>query len=317
MDIKRRDFLKGVAGGAAMVMAPGVVSARGKKQRLSGALGILYDSTLCIGCQVCMVACKKANNMPLEHYGAQKIWDNPIDLSAKTLNVIKEYENGNRTTKDSEVNGYAFVKRQCMHCVDPSCVSACPASALTKDKKTGIVNYNIDACIGCRYCEVACPFNIPKFQWAEPFPQIVKCQLCNHLIAKGGMPACCSECPTGASVYGPVDILLKEAKRRQKMEPGKSYDYPVSSITSSETAKHKAARYIPHVYGETEAGGTQTLMLAGIPFNKLGMPELPDSPYTALAESIQHTLYKGMILPIIAFGGLMYLVKRGKSEGED
>ena len=310
MEIKRRDFLKGLASGAVLAVAPPALAGSPKKSRLPDALGILYDSTLCVGCQVCMVACKKANNMPDEHYGPQKIWDNPIDLSAKTLNIIKEYENGNGKYKDREIDGYAFVKRQCMHCVDPSCVSACPASALTKDRKTGIVTYNKDACIGCRYCEIACPFNIPKFQWEEPFPQIVKCQLCNHLLVKGEIAACCSECPTGASLFGPVKDLLKETGRRQKMTSGKHYDFPISSTSSGKTQTHKAARYIPHVYGENEAGGTQVLYLAGMPFNKLGLPELPDRPYTALAENIQHTLYKGMILPIVALGGLIFLVKR-------
>ena len=316
MEIKRRDFLKGLASGAVLTMAPPALAGPPKKSRLPDALGILYDSTLCVGCQVCMVACKKANTMPVEHSGSEKLWDNPIDLSAKTLNIIKRYENGNGKYKNQETNVYSFIKQQCMHCVDPSCASACPASALTKDRKTGIVTYNKDACIGCRYCEIACPFNIPKFQWQEPFPQIVKCQLCNHLLVKGEIAACCSECPTGASLFGPVKDLLKEAKRRQKMEPGKYYDFPVSSITLGKTQTHKAAKYFPHIYGETEAGGTQALLLAGVSFNKLGMPKLPDRSYTALAENIQHTLYKGMILPIVALGGLIFLVKRTEKKEE-
>ena len=310
MKIKRRDFLKGLAGSAVLAVASPAMAASSEKSRLPDALGILYDSTLCVGCQVCMVACKKANNMPIEFSGPQQQWDNPVDLSSKTLNIIKVYENGTPKAKDREIDGYAFVKRHCMHCVDPACVSACPATAMTKDPKTGIVSYNKDACIGCRYCQVACPFDIPKFEWDNPFPKIVKCQLCSHLIAKGQISACCSACPTGASLFGPVKDLAIEAERRQNMTPGKYYEFPVADISSNKMQVHKAQKYIPKIYGKNDGGGTQVLMLAGVPFNKLGLPMLPDRSYTAIAENIQHTLYKGMILPIIAFGGLIYLVKR-------
>jgi Fe-S-cluster-containing dehydrogenase component len=310
MEIKRRDFLKGLAGSAVLAVASPAMAASSEKSRLPDALGILYDSTLCVGCQACMVACKKANNMPIEYSGSQPLWDSPVDLSSKTLNIIKVYENGTHKTKDSEIDGYAFVKRHCMHCVDPACVSACPATAMTKDPKTGIVSYNKDACIGCRYCQVACPFDIPKFEWDNPFPKIVKCQLCNHLIAKGQISACCSACPTGASLFGPVKDLAIEAERRQNMTPGKYYEFPVADISSNKIQVHQAQKYIPKVYGKNDGGGTQVLMLAGVPFNKLGLPMLPDQSYTSIAENIQHTLYKGMILPIVAFGGLIYLVKR-------
>jgi Fe-S-cluster-containing dehydrogenase component len=319
MKIKRRDFLKGLAGSAALAMAPPVsaIAASSEKHRLPDALGILYDSTLCVGCQVCMVACKKANNMPMEFTGHQWRWDNPVDLSSKTLNIIKEYENGNAKTKDREIDGYAFIKRQCMHCVDPACVSACPATAMTKDAKTGVVSYNKDACIGCRYCAVACPFDIPKFEWDNPFPKIVKCQLCNHLLAKGQIPACTSSCPTGASLFGPVKDLLAEAERRLAMIPGKYYEFPVAEISSKKKEVHKVEKYIPYIYGKNDGGGTQTFMLASVPFNKLGLPTLPDRSYASIAEGIQHTLYKGMILPIVAFGGLIFLVKRSEKNKKE
>lgn len=316
MEIKRRDFLKGLAGSAVLAMAPPAIAGSLEKNRLPDAVGILYDSTLCVGCQVCMVACKRANNMPPEFEGSQQRWDNPADLSAKTLNIIKKYENGIRKTKDTEIDGYAFVKRHCMHCVDPACVSACPASAMTKDSGTGIVMYNKAACIGCRYCQVACPFNIPKFEWDDPFPKIVKCQLCNHLLAKGQIPACCSECPTGASLFGPVKDLATEAERRLNMAAGKHYEFPVSEMSSAKIQVHNAKKYTPHVYGKNEGGGTQVFMLSGVSFNKLGLPMLPDRSYTAIAENIQHTLYKGLMLPIIAFGGLIYLVRRTEKKKE-
>jgi len=310
MKIKRRDFLKGLAGGTVLAMAPPTLAASSEKSRLPDALGMLYDSTLCVGCQACMVACKKVNNMPLEYSGPEHLWERPLGQSSKTLTIIKAYENGTLKTKDSELNGYAFVKRQCMHCVKPACVSACPAGAMSKDAKTGIVSYDKDACIGCRYCAVACPFNNPKFEWDNPFPKIVKCQLCNHLIAENKIPGCTSACPTGASLFGPVKDLLAEAERRLGMTPGKYYEFPVSQISSPQKQVHKAKTYIPHIYGKTDGGGTQNIMLAAVPFDKLGLPTFPVGSYAAITENIQHTIYKGMILPIVAFGGLVFLTRK-------
>jgi Fe-S-cluster-containing dehydrogenase component len=316
MAIKRRDFLKTVAGGTALALAKPTLALARAKNLPPDAVGILYDATLCVGCQTCVVGCRQANNMPVEHTGAQTLWDNPVELSAKTLNIIKKYQSGTGAFKDRDVNGYSFVKRHCMHCVDPACVSACPATAMTKDAKTGIVSYNKEACIGCRYCQVACPYNIPKFEWDNPFPKIVKCQMCSHLVAKGQIPACCDVCPTGASLYGPTAALLEDAQRRQKMEPGTYYDFPLASIASGKTQYQKAAQYVPHIYGEKEVGGSQVLMLAGVAFNKLGLPDLPARSYVAIAENIQHTLYKGMILPIVVLGGLMYVAKKREGDKE-
>jgi len=117
-------------------------------------------------------------------------------------------------------------------------------------------------------------------------------------------------------LFGPVAALLEDAKRRQKMQPGKYYDFSVASTTSGRTQYQPAARYVPRIYGESEVGGTQVLMLAGVPFSKLGLPVLPSGSYVAMAENIQHTLYKGMILPIVAFGGLAFLVKRSEKNKE-
>jgi Fe-S-cluster-containing dehydrogenase component len=91
MEIKRRDFLKGVAGGAALTLVRPTLALAREKIRLPDAVGILYDATLCIGCKTCMVGCRKANDLPPEMQGAQNLWDNPVDLSASTLNIIKKY----------------------------------------------------------------------------------------------------------------------------------------------------------------------------------------------------------------------------------
>ncbi|WP_461833295.1 hydrogenase 2 operon protein HybA [Desulfothermus sp.] len=304
MSVSRRGFLKTVVGGTVALGAGTLVedAKASKTEKLPpNAVGILYDSNLCIGCQSCMVACKKANNLPYEHTGDQKTWDNPIDLSSKTYNIIKMYKEGDK---------FAFIKRQCMHCLEPACAAACPVTALHKDEKTGIVTYDPSACIGCRYCQVACPYNIPKFEWDSPFPQIRKCQLCYHLLEKGGYPACCAVCPTGASLFGPVEKLREEAHRRLMMKPGEYYEFPVNHIESGKTKVHKAKPYIKHIYGLDELGGSQCMILAGIDFVKLGLPELRKKSYVEDLEGVSMGLYKYLLYPIAAFGGLAYLVKK-------
>jgi Fe-S-cluster-containing dehydrogenase component len=313
MKIERRDFLKGVLGGG-LLLAAAADPAAGRspgKEPPPNAVGILYDATLCIGCQVCVGACKQANDMPAEHTGPDPLWDNPRDLSAKTLNIVKKYGSGDYPVKDT-VAGYSFVKRHCMHCLDPACVSACPVSALLKNPDTGVVIYDKKACIGCRYCQIACPFNIPKFEWHSATPRIVKCQLCSHLLAKGGISACCAACPTGASLFGKVEELRQEAKRRLAMTPGEVYDFPVAALGSRESQQHRAGRYIRQVYGESEVGGTQYLLLAGVPFDKLGLPALPDESFVALADGIQYAIYKGMVYPLVVLGGLIYMIRKGE-----
>lgn len=302
MSIKRRDFLKAAAG-SGLLLATGTQPAQATQEHElpPQAVGILYDSNLCIGCQACMVACKKANNLPAEHSGPAEKWDNPIDLSSKTYNVIKMYAQGEKSF---------FVKRQCMHCLEPSCVDACPVSALQKDPKTGVVTYDKSACIGCRYCQVACPYNIPKFEWDSPFPQIKKCQLCNHLYDQGKYAACCETCPTGASLFGPVEKLRKEAQRRLLLSPGEYHEFPVNHIESGKTRTHKVKPYIQHVYGLEELGGTQCMILAGTDFSHLGLPDLRKKSYVSDLEGIAKGLYKYLVYPVAALGGLVYVVKQ-------
>ncbi len=321
MSINRRDFLKLTAASGLLLATdakPGM--AAGGAALPPGAVGFLYDSTLCIGCKSCMFNCKKYNTMSggalytedgrsmLEFDGPMQIWDAPRDLSSKTLNIIKAYRG-----PDGE---QAFVKRHCMHCVHASCASACPVSAMTKDPKTGIVGYDADKCIGCRYCQVACPFNIPKFEWELAFPQIRKCQMCSHRQAEGGIPACCEFCPTGASIFGPVTELRAEAERRLTLKSGSLYDYPTGRIGGS-TLPARVAKYYNQAYGMTEVGGTQYLMLAGVSFDKLGLPDLPPKAYAATSEGIQHTLYKGMIAPGIVLAGLLFAAYKSTSSEQE
>ncbi|MEA1049475.1 hydrogenase 2 operon protein HybA [Lamprobacter modestohalophilus] len=333
MSIDRRNFLKGLAVGAVSlgagsVMGPAV--ARPGKELVPGAVGILYDATQCIGCKACEVACKEVNDLPPvenpalgQAYGVEGVWDAGDDLDSRTMNKIKAYPGlqaveasradtvlAEPTVGGPKADAVSFVKRACMHCVDPDCVSACPVSALTKNPITGIVQYNPDACIGCRYCQVACPFNIPKFEFDKTFPKIVKCQMCTDLVEAGGIPACCEACPTGASLFGPVAELREEGHRRLAAEPGARIEYPIHALDREDTKVATVAQYTPRIYGETETGGTQYMLMADVPFEELGLPKLSDQSRARLSETIQHTLYDGMVAPALLLGGLVFAAYR-------
>ncbi len=321
MTITRRKFLQKAAGSGAAVAAtaavatlPAPAQARGNAALPSQPVGLLFDSTLCIGCKACVQACKDANGMPADFNTAERYWDTPIDIGPKTLTVIKMYADGTAEAKDKAENGFAFVKKSCLHCVDPSCVSACPVTAMTKDPVSGVVSYDKDACIGCRYCIAACPFGVPRFEYDTPTPQIRKCQLCQHRLAEDKIPACAEVCPTGATFFGPREDLLAEARRRLALEPGDVTVFPRNGMEGHEKA---APEYLQRVYGETEVGGTQMLMLSGVPFDKLGYPDLPERSFASQSETIQHTLYGWMAAPIAVFAGLIYAARRSVGHADE
>ena len=326
MTISRRGFLKGVSG-SALVLAAGVPSVEAKmsKEIPPEAVGLLYDATLCVGCKSCMVNCKTQNSVPggalykeslitgvtdsllcrksdktesmvTPTYetkglkGNEGVWDAVQDLSGSSINVIKAYRNGTGEKKDSPVNGYAFFKQQCLHCITPACVSVCPAGAFIKDPKNGVVYYEAYRCIGCRYCMIGCPFNVPRYEWDSVWPEVRKCQLCRHRYKDGKYAACAEYCPTGATIFGKVTELREEAKKRFAMKPGMEYDFPVSTLNSKETQLRPVATYADRVYGLTEAGGTQNIMLSGISFDLLGFNK--DVPNSALPDLTWHYIAK-------------------------
>ena len=320
--MKRRDFLKATLGGTAATLCSPVVEARPNLEPAPEAVGMLFDSTLCIGCKACVSKCKEVNDMPPVIDGDKVTWDSARDLSDKTLNVIKVYRDGDAQTKDSEVNGYCFEKRSCMHCVDPGCVSVCPCTAMRHNKVTGIVTHHPDVCIGCRNCMVGCPYNVPQFEYNELFGQIRKCELCNQKgverIDNGQITGCAEACPTGATLFGPRKALLAEAKKRMQLKPGEMYQYPIASLTRPDAYYHKAVPvYKQHIWGEKEAGGTNVMHISAVSFDKLGMPPLEERSAASVAESVQHSIYSFMALPALALVGLTYTVRKNTSKDED
>ncbi|MBI3784732.1 MAG: hydrogenase 2 operon protein HybA [Deltaproteobacteria bacterium] len=290
MGISRRTALKAMAGATATSVATTLAPQESKAALVvprPDALGMLYDSTRCIGCKACMVACNEANDLTPDTAASGGLWHMPVDLNEHAKNIIKLY-------RDTAKGEQSFVKRQCMHCLDPACVGACMLGALQKGDY-GIVRYNPDLCIGCRYCEMGCPFNILKFEWSKAVPKMVKCELCRHRIAEGKGPACCEVCPVGAVIYGKRADLLAEAHRRIAERP----DF-----------------YVQRVYGEHEVGGTQVLYLTHVDFEKLGLPAYGDDSVPERARSLQHTIYKGFIAPVALYGLLAaVMIRNRKSSG--
>lgn len=319
--MKRRDFLKAAAAGAALCSA-GVAQARPNLQAPENAVGMLFDSTLCIGCKACVAKCKEVNHMPPVIDGDKTTWDSARDLSSKTLNVIKVYKNGTAASKDVEVNGFCFEKRSCMHCVDPACVSVCPVTAMRRNPLTGIVTHHPDVCIGCRNCMMGCPYDVPQFEYNKTFGRIQKCQMCNQAgverVDKGQLTGCAEVCPTGATLFGPRKALLAEAKRRMTLKPGEIYNYPRGNVSKPYSHHEKAVPgYQPHIWGEKEAGGTNVMQISAVPFDRLGMPPLGERSAPSIAEGVQHTLYNYMALPAIALVGLTYVVRRNTDDDNE
>ena len=291
MSADRRSFLKGVLGAGAAAAASSVpaTASQPAPEAPDDAVGLLYDTTLCIGCKTCVVACREANDLPPDNR-ENPLHDAPTALNARTKNIIKLYkdEDGRRS----------YMKQQCMHCVDPACVGACMIGAFQK-REYGIVTWDGDRCIGCRYCQVACPYQVPKFEWESRTPQIVKCELCNHRLAAGKEPGCAEVCPRQAVIYGTREELLAEAHRRLEENPG---------------------RYVDRVYGETDGGGTQCLYLSHIPFENLGLPELGDTSHADLNRTVQHGIYQGFVAPVALYavlGAVAFRNRRASQKGGD
>jgi len=292
MRLSRRNVLKGLAAAGAAVAVSDASASEAKYHQNPDDVGMLFDSTLCVGCRACQSACKVRNNLPADtRESSGGVYDAPLDLNGSTKNIIK--------LASGEGGSSTYMKMQCLHCIDSACISVCMAGALHK-VAGGITAYNAATCVGCRYCQIGCPFNVPKYEWSKSLPitqdpKIVKCELCRH--DKRG-PACTEVCPRGAVIYGKRSDLLAEAKRRVASAPGKYFQ--------------------DKVYGELDGGGTNVLYLSptAVSFTALGLPVLPSEPLPALSENVQHTTYKWGLAPLALYTALTVVQLRSRKADE-
>jgi len=296
MLLNRRNFMKvlGIAG-SSLVVAPDGAKAQSVKAP-PDAYGCLVDLTRCIGCRKCEQACNQVNHLP----PPEQSFEDPTVLNEerrpdeKAFTVINRYFPGTYDVQNKLVP--TFVKVQCMHCADPACASACIVGALSKNEN-GAVSYDVSKCIGCRYCMVACPFEIPAYEYNNPItPKVMKCTFCFERISKeNGVPSCASICPVEAITFGKRSVLLDIAHKRINNDP---------------------ATYVQKIYGEKEVGGTSWMYISNVPFEKLGFIDVPDQPTPKLSEKIQHSLFSYLWSPIALYtllSGVMW-VSKGKED---
>ena len=258
MAVNRRNFFK-VLGVTGVSLAIGKeLSAAPKSKSSIEFSGILYDSTRCAGCQTCESACAEANGLP-EPVGSIE------------AGVIRKTDENHRTVVNAfnSSKGEVYVKKQCMHCNEPACTAACLTQAMYKTEE-GAVIWRGDKCMGCRYCMVSCPFDIPKFEYHSANPKIEKCNMCFSRISEGKIPACVENCPAEALIFGKRRDLIKEARKRISDNPD---------------------QYEDHIYGEHEAGGTGFLYLSAVPFNELGFnTSLQTESYPSLSKGFLYSV---------------------------
>jgi len=253
---------------------------------------LLIDTVRCTGCRGCQVACKEWNKRPAEktEFFGGPGYQNPKDLSKDTWCLV--------TYNEVKINGrfeWVFGKKQCMHCLEPGCASACPVGALKKTED-GPVVYRPGICIGCRYCMLACPFLVPRFEFDSPNPYITKCRMCDDRLAMGEIPACAKVCPTGAIVFGERDDMIREAQQRIASNP---------------------SVYLHKIYGLEEAGGTCVLHISSVPFEELGY--ITDIPKQALATRVEPAM---KAIPAVMLGaaivlGVSYKFRNRTRQGEE
>jgi Fe-S-cluster-containing dehydrogenase component len=261
--MNRRAFLGTVAaiGGAAVAGSVGLARASEDFSGWPNSYGLLTDLTQCVGCRSCEAACNKENGLPKQEtpFDDVSVFEQTRRPDAHAYTVVNRYDN----PKDKNLPIYRKV--QCNHCKEPACASACPIHAYNKTPE-GAVTYNEDLCFGCRYCMIACPFGVPAYDYASALePKIVKCTMCYETRVKHGkITACAEACPAGAITFGKRDELIKIARNRIEKDPDK---------------------YIDHIYGEHEAGGTNWIYLSGVPFDQVGFPaNVPDKPPIELTK---------------------------------
>ncbi|MBN2332582.1 MAG: 4Fe-4S dicluster domain-containing protein [Deltaproteobacteria bacterium] len=299
--ISRRGFFKVVAGGSALALAPkksafGMAEFDGYPE----SMGVLVDLTRCIGCRTCEAACNREHGLP------------EPDLPFNDLSVFDQTFHGGTQKRRTDDGAFTVVNRydtktaggpvyrkiQCNHCKEPACLTSCFVSAYKKTKE-GAVIYNPDVCVGCRMCMVACPFGIPAYSYDSALhPEVIKCNFCyDNRLKHGKPPACVEACPQEALTFGHRNTLVKTAHERIRANPEK---------------------YVDHVYGETEVGGTSWMYLSGVPFDQLGFnTSLQHHPILDNTKSFLGIV--PMVLGIwpAMFMGFHLLATGGKKEEEN
>jgi len=293
--MNRRQFLGWGCLGAAAPLAGGRAAASEASGAASdNARGVLVDTTECVGCRKCEWACNREHHLtdePLESYEDTSVFEQARRMDTAAYTVVNRFDNARNPERP------IFMKVQCMHCVKPACVSACLVGALRK-QDAGAVTYEGWKCIGCRYCMVACPFEVPAYEYDNALtPLVRKCSLCfERTQREGESPACVAMCPPMALTFGRRSDLLALAREKIAAHPD---------------------RYIDHVYGEHEAGGTSWLYLAERSFATLGFPTIGDAPVQELAETIQHSVFKFGLPPLTVLGALGLFMKAFDEAGKD
>jgi Fe-S-cluster-containing dehydrogenase component len=284
MAVNRRNFFK-VLGVTGVSLAIGKeLSAAPKSKSSMEFSGILYDTTRCAGCQTCESACAEANGLP-EPVGSIE------------AGVVRKTDENHRTVVNAfnSSKGEVYVKKQCMHCNEPACTAACLTQAMYKTEE-GAVIWRGDKCMGCRYCMVSCPFDIPKFEYHSANPKIEKCNMCYTRLTEGKIPACVENCPAEAMIYGKRRDLIEEARKRINDNPG---------------------QYEDHIYGEHEAGGTGFLYLSAVPFNELGFnTSLQTESYPSLSKGFLYSVPTIFVLWPAMLLGLREATKNNHNNSE-
>jgi formate dehydrogenase iron-sulfur subunit len=296
--MNRRGFIRSISclAGVAAVGSASKVNAR-KPSPGDKSLAVLVDTTLCVGCRACEQACNEADPslppVPNTFFNDTEVFKQHRRMDASAYTVINRYQ--------ADAGDDVYVKFQCLHCLYPACVSACLVGAMTRDAG-GAVVYDEDKCIGCRYCMAACPFQVPAYEYASALtPRVRKCTFCfKTRLMQGETPACVAACPMRVMTFGPRSELIAMGRARIRKNP---------------------KQYIPHIYGEHEAGGTAWMYLAAEPFEQIDLPNLGYHPLPGYTEPVQHALFKWFLPPLGLFavlaGALWYNKRRDKRTEDD
>ena len=247
MNLNRRNLIK-IAGaaGAGAALTGGALASATTRGAAKNAVGVLVDTTRCVGCRACEAACSEANAL-----AAPEMPGDDAVFAARRKTGPTAFTVVNKSAAKSPSGEDRYAKTQCMHCVTPACASGCVVKALEKTA-AGPVVYHEDRCLGCRYCMIACPFGVPKYEYTKAAPLVRKCTFCAARQEKGLPPACTDACPSGALTFGKRADLLEEAKTRIYQNPTK---------------------YVHEIYGEDEAGGTSWLYISDVPSASLTLPQ--------------------------------------------